>query len=565
MTTPRHSDEYKSFLGTLILGGTPPDTWLPIALEALSARFGAAGAWVGLITPGQPGFETIASMHTGPVPALTPAQWDLTAAARAAGQGTGMRTDPAKGLQPGALPVFAGNAQEMIAPIFLNHHPIGAVLLLARHGKGWSLEQLDALGADTAHLAALLDQVWTRDRLERRAAHYKALVGLGQQIAARQDMAQILQSASSEARALLQCDTVAIYQATDDARTLRLSGSTAPDTLPPLPADLHADWSFAGSCLRLRRCMETEDIARTDEAFYADTLSPSRLHSVLAAPICSGNVPQGVLLVGHRTIHRFSVDERSTTEILAGHLAVALANARLQARVFEQENLLRKQERLGTLGLLSAEIAHEIRNPLTVVKLLQKSLVPSFPAGDPRAEDARVLDEKLRQLEDIVTRVLAFGRSQESLHAACSLRQVVDDSTRLMQLKLAQGGVTLEVLGDGMDCVLTLDKAQIQQVLLNLLFNALDAMPAGGRITMGADRVHEDDGSFVRLYIEDTGHGIPHAQVPKLFTGLFSAKPTGNGLGLAICKRILRAHNGNIRLARTSPAGTRMEILLPIG
>src|SRR5262249_11535622 len=116
------------------------------------------------------------------------------------------------------------------------------------------------------------------------------------------------------------------------------------------------------------------------------------------------------------------------------------------ARVFHSEESLRKNERLTTLGLLAAEIAHEIRNPLTVLKLLHGGLGLQFPKGDPRSTDVRVIAEKLDQLEAIVTRVLSFGQSSGGLHTRVSLAEIVDDTLLLVRLKLAQAKVSARFL-----------------------------------------------------------------------------------------------------------------------
>ena len=148
-----------------------------------------------------------------------------------------------------------------------------------------------------------------------------------------------------------------------------------------------------------------------------------------------------MLAVFSGTVHRFDNDEKRLCTALAGLGAVALQNARLYARVFQSEDVLRKNERLTTLGLLAAEIAHEIRNPLTVIKLLYGYLNLDFPEGDPRRTDVRLIAEKLDQLEAIVTRVLGFAKGSSSLHSRWSLADIVYDTLLLVRLKLAQGKI----------------------------------------------------------------------------------------------------------------------------
>ena len=141
--------------------------------------------------------------------------------------------------------------------------------------------------------------------------------------------------------------------------------------------------------------------------------------------------------------HRFNNDEKRLLDALASLGAVAIQNSRLYTRVFQSEESLRKNDRLTTLGLIAAEIAHEIRNPLTVIKLLYGTLALEFPPGDPRRKDTRVISEKLDQLEAIVTRVLNFAKAPSNLHSRWAVVEIIEDTIVLIRLKLAQSKIHL--------------------------------------------------------------------------------------------------------------------------
>ncbi len=214
---------------------------------------------------------------------------------------------------------------------------------------------------------------------------------------------------------------------------------------------------------------------------------------------------------------------------LASLGAVALQNARLYARVFQSEESLRKNERLTMLGLLAAEIAHEIRNPLTVLKLLQGGLGADFPADDPRRTDLRVIGEKLDQLEAIVSRVLNFAKAPTSLHTRCSLVEMVEDTLVLVRPKLTQNKVQLVFSPPAGPVIVDGHKGQLQQVLLNLIINALQAMPSGGTIilTLGAEA--RAGGSVAVLEVADTGSGVPDAIRDRIFDSFLSSRAGGHG------------------------------------
>jgi signal transduction histidine kinase len=213
---------------------------------------------------------------------------------------------------------------------------------------------------------------------------------------------------------------------------------------------------------------------------------------------------------------------------------------------------------------LAAEIAHEIRNPLTVLKLLQGGLGLEFPEGDPRRTDLRVISEKLDQLEAIVTRVLSFGQAPSSLHTRVSLTEIVDDTLLLIRLKLAQSKVHARFGRPTEALVVDAHKGQIQQVLLNLLLNAMQAMPDGGTIELAAARSSKGSVPTLILDVIDTGPGIPETIRPRIFDSFLSGRPGGTGLGLAIAKRVMLSHHGDIALVSTGPTGTTFRLTLPL-
>ncbi|NBP84270.1 MAG: hypothetical protein EBU54_03335 [Mycobacteriaceae bacterium] len=315
-----------------------------------------------------------------------------------------------------------------------------------------------------------------------------------------------------------------------------------------------------GATVLTRRQIAYLDVQAPEFGEVLDLPRDPALRSLLATPILFEGEVLCVLAIFTDRVRRFDNDEKRLCAALASLGAVALENARLYSRVFQSEDTLRKNERLTTLGLLAAEIAHEIRNPLTVLKLLHGGLGVDFPEGDPRRTDMRVIGEKLDQLEAIVTRVLGFAKAPSSLHSRWSLAEIVEDTLVLVRLKLAQSKVTLHFTPPERPLAVEVHKGQLQQVLLNLLINSTQAMPDGGDITIAAtirDRT-------AVLDLTDTGGGIPEKIRDRVFDSFLSGRPDGTGLGLAIAKRILLSHHGDIAVLASGPAGTTMRVTLPL-
>ena len=288
------------------------------------------------------------------------------------------------------------------------------------------------------------------------------------------------------------------------------------------------------------------------------------IHSCLSTPMMYENKVIGVINVFTRSRHRFPNDEKRLLQAFASLSAVAAQNADLYARVFNSEDLLRKSERLTTLGLLSAEIAHEIRNPLTVIKLLFGSLGLNYEENDPRKKDTQIIKDKINQLEEIVSKVLSFSKAPESLNSNWSIDELIQDTILLVRLKMQQQRIVLQSVPIGSKVIINGNKGQLQQVFLNLIINASEAMPDGGNMTVSPVIEGEDRRKKVAIYFSDTGIGIPEDIQKHIFESFLTGKSEGTGLGLSITKRILSSHSGDISIAQSSSQGTTLRIELPL-
>jgi signal transduction histidine kinase len=318
------------------------------------------------------------------------------------------------------------------------------------------------------------------------------------------------------------------------------------------------------SVLHARRQIEFQNLPSPEYADVVDLPRGHNLCSMLAAPLLFEGDAIGVLAAFTDRPHRFTNDEKRLLGALASLGAVAIQNSRLYTRVFQSEESLRKNDRLTTLGLLAAEIAHEIRNPLTVIKLLYGTLDLNFPEDDPRSRDQRIIGEKLDQLEAIVTRVLGFAKAPANLYSRWPVVEIIDDTVMLVRLKLAQAKIHLNFQPPSPSPIVDGHKGQLQQVLLNLLLNSMQVMPNGGAITIRCGTEDRNGAPVVNIDIADTGHGIPEAIRDRVFDSFLSSRPDGTGLGLAIVERILHSHHGSIVVLATSPQGTTMRVTIPL-
>ena len=176
----------------------------------------------------------------------------------------------------------------------------------------------------------------------------------------------------------------------------------------------------------------------------------------------------------------------------------------------------------------------------------------------------RVVGEKLDQLEAIVSRVLNFAKAPTSLHSRHQVSEIVADTLVLVRLKLAQSNIRVSFEPPPGSVVVEGHKGQLQQVLLNLIINSMQAMPEGGEISIHLSSDGRDPGGHAVIDVTDTGSGIPDAIRGRIFDSFLTGRPDGTGLGLAIAKRVLLGHNGDIELVSSSHAGTTLRVTLPL-
>jgi signal transduction histidine kinase len=452
---------------------------------------------------------------------------------------------------------------EMAAPMIDHDQIIGVVDLEVDRVGEFSPADLALLDLLASEAAQVMRRLWQLGHLKNKSRQLESLITAGQFLVTKLDQQALFDTLAREARRMLQARACALYLHDPGTATVHAASLAGAESTPLPTGPLPIDSCLVGAPINTRRQAWFADVQSPEFRELADLPADATLRSVLATPMLFEGEVLGVVAIFTGQVHRFDNDEKRLCAALASLGSVALQNARLYARVFESEDVLRKNERLTTLGLLAAEIAHEIRNPLTVLKLLQGGL-GTFPEGDPRRTDMRVIGEKLDQLEAIVGRVLSFAQAPSSLHSRCSLSDIITDTLVLVRLKFTQGKVGTRFEPSAQPLFVSVHKGQIQQVLLNVLLNAAQAMTDGGSITLSATVDDRASGSFASLDITDTGPGVPDAIRARIFDSFLSGRTDGTGLGLAIAKRILMSHHGDIALLNSGPSGTTMRITLPL-
>ena len=455
---------------------------------------------------------------------------------------------------------------EMAAPMVdVGGQILGVINVDSDRLHGFSPADLALLVRICEESTAVMRRLWQLRHLSGKARQLESLITIGQRLVGKLEQHELFDTITRDAHGITNTRACAFYLYDATRASLRLLSLTQKGVITTTPEnELPIASCLLASAIHTRRQIEFLNIQSPEFLDVVDLPRDPSLRSLLAAPVVYENEVIGVLAVFTDHVHRFNNDEKRLLAALASLGAVALQNSRLYSRVFQSEESLRKNEQLTTLGLLAAEIAHEIRNPLTVIKLLFGYLDLDFPEDDPRRTDVRVIGEKLDQLEAIVSRVLNFAKAPSSLHSRWPLADIIADTLVLIRLKLAQNKIHLRFDPPPRQLIVDVHKGQIQQVLLNLLINATQAMNDGGTIAIRCTSEKRDAAGFAHVDITDTGKGIPPELRDRIFDSFLSGRSDGTGLGLAIAKRILLSHHGDITLLDSGPAGTTMRIALPL-
>jgi signal transduction histidine kinase len=240
--------------------------------------------------------------------------------------------------------------------------------------------------------------------------------------------------------------------------------------------------------------------------------------------------------------------------------------APLQVQLVESRQLVERQEKLASLGVLAAGVAHEIRNPLTAIKAWLYMQQKHLARGTPEYEDSTLISGEIDRLERIVKDFLLFARPSDPELITVPVEQPLHEVQTLMEPELKTSRIKL-VLDSVAPAQIRIDPGQIRQVLINLIQNAADSIGKNGTITLRArldeKRLSDRPTDVVILEVSDTGKGIPQEIGKRLFDPFFTTKESGTGLGLPIAARIVEKHQGALQYQTHAGRGTTFGIILP--
>ncbi|MCF5248873.1 HAMP domain-containing protein [Pseudomonas sp. PA-5-4B] len=261
--------------------------------------------------------------------------------------------------------------------------------------------------------------------------------------------------------------------------------------------------------------------------------------------VISGNYEHRVLVSGGDELAQLSSTFNHMTERLG--------------ELHHLEAQLRRRDRLHALGEVAMGLAHEIRNPLGIIKTATQLLHRRVDLPDTDKRHLEYVISEVSRINDLITEFLDFAKPNPPLRVLQAARPVVEEILGFCSPELATHNIDAHIDDQAPGATIYADAKQLKQACLNLILNAIDAMPEGGRLTLGIRSV---DGNTV-ISIADTGQGIPADMIERIFTPFVTTKASGTGLGLAKVYSIMESHDGSIECASEKDAGATFSLYIP--
>jgi len=313
-----------------------------------------------------------------------------------------------------------------------------------------------------------------------------------------------------------------------------------------------------------------KDSGEPDRAFAARLGAPA----FAVAPLSARGRTIGALLADNAITGRdIQPEDLEMLQLLAATASIAIDNSRLYAELASrlshleaaQDEARRSQravaraERLSAIGEMAATVAHDIRNPLVAIGGFARLLLADTPDGDARRAPLEVIVEEVNRLEGIVNKVLDDAKPVSPAGRAVQVNRLLEEAVKLLDHELSDGRIVVRLQLDPGVPAIDADSDRLFEIVLNIVRNAIEAMPDGGTLTIATLPLSDR----VEIRFGDTGSGVPDSIRERIFSPFFTTKPDGSGLGLSVARQVVFEHGGSIGVDSVPGSGSTFTVTLP--
>ena len=484
------------------------------------------------------------------------------------------------------LPLYDKVSSGLYVPLRFRGQTIGVLCVESLRSDAFNLYDENLIVVIASHLASLADYTRLREEAEGRARNLGLIHEVVQQVIGLTDASEVAEITSDLLARYFEYELCSVFIA-DEKGDLTIAGFGGTSQNVVKRAMKSFEYPLRGGI--------TGYVFKTGEDLVVnDVLQDSRYRAIkgwqagseMCVAIRDGEKVLGIIDVESSSRNAFTHNDFIALESLAGILASVITSAdqyqrlqitvdqlrstqmELRARMEAQrlaENRLVQAAKLAAVGEMAAAIAHELNNPLTSVTGFAELALSDIPKESETRKDLEIVMREAARARDVVRRLLDFARQSESARARASLNDVVEDVVALSRHLVHTSGVTLELaLEENLPWVLV-DVNQMKQVLLNLIHNALQAMPSGGELTISTESALRGGRDWIKVSVQDTGVGIPKLDQARIFEPFYTTKGDqgGTGLGLSVTYGIVTDHGGQIDVESQPGTGSKFSVWLP--
>jgi signal transduction histidine kinase len=483
--------------------------------------------------------------------------------------------------------IHKGARSGLIVPLRYRGSSIGMLIVESLQSEAFTQYDEHLMVVITSHLAGLIEYTRLREEAEGRARGLSLIHEVVQQVIGSTNKREVAQITADLLAQYFKYELATILLI-DDERKFSIQGI----------GGTHADQvkrGLAGSEF-IQKDGITGHVSQYGQSMLVNDTSQVKLYKPIkgwaaGSEICvalrEGDSILGIIDVESRDQNAFTHNDLIAMESLAGILASVVSSANqyqklqeivrqlrtteieLNARMEAQrsaENRLIQAAKLAAVGEMAAGVAHELNNPLTTVTGFSELVLEDMPLESQHREELEMVLREARRASDVVRRLLDFSRQSEQTRASADLNDVVKDVIALTRHLIHTNDVHLHVLLDDTLPWVSIDHNQIKQVLLNLIHNALQAMPAGGELSLVTAAVQREGRSWVMMSVKDSGVGMSPADQNRIFEPFFTTKGDhgGTGLGLSVTYGIVTDHGGIIEVTSEKNNGSTFSVYLPL-
>jgi len=427
---------------------------------------------------------------------------------------------------------------------------------------------------DPRELLARIDAVMrirrSEQALRRRNRELAALIEINRMVTSSLDLDEVLEATMRGIREILQVEAGSLVLLDEETGRLVFRKTLSPEQGWVTGRTIRPGEGIVGYVVQSGEPKLVNNVER-DPHFLAEVDEETGFTSraILCVPLTIRNRVIGAIEVINKLDGAFTEQDLELLQAMAASVAVAVDNANLYSELADfAKELERSQaqlvqaEKMAAIGRLAASIAHEINNPLQAI---HNSLHLSLREGledDKRLQYLSMAQAEVQRLIEIVQRMLDFYRPSRGGVVPTDVNSIVENVLTLAHKRLQYGGVrVLTHLAPDLPPVPVVPD-QITQVFLNIVINAIEAMPSGGDLRL--ETLLSGDGEWVLTSFQDTGQGMSPEQITNLFEPFYTTKPTGTGLGLAISYGIIERHGGAIEVSSRPGQGATFVVKLPV-